>query len=100
MSTNTKRWTLKEPYRNLLDAKLSAATEAEAIDRLQATFSWRDADMAYIDRPSIFDEETDPSTYRWLLSLYQNAYTRSGSTVRLMPKEELRTLLQEVINQA
>lgn len=97
MSTNTKRWTLKDQYRNLLDAKLSAATADEALDAIEGVWSWQGG-WAYMDFPSIFEKEHDPVLYAFLMSLWKNSYVRGWN--RYMPKEELRSLLQEVITQA
>ena len=96
MSTNTKRWTLKEPYRNLLDAKLSATSADEACDAIERVWSWQDG-WAYIDGPSIYEKEHDPVLYAFLMSLWKNSYVRKSE--RYMPRQELRTMLQEVITQ-
>ena len=92
-----KRWTLKEPYRNLIDVKLSAATADEACDAIERVWSWQDG-WAFIDCPSIFEKEQEPELYAFLMSFWKNSYVRGAE--RYMPRQELRTLLREVITQA
>lgn len=93
-----ERYTLKDEYRGLLDAKLSAWSMEEALDTIMGAYGWDQAtEMAAIDRPSIFSQETDPALYELEMSVWANAYTRGKSATRYLPKSELRELLKAAI---
>ena len=91
-------WTLKDEYRDLLDAKLSAATEAEAIEAVVAGYYEIDKDTVQIDRPSIYGD-TESALYEFEMSLWRNAYALNSPWQRrcYLPKSELRELLKAVI---
>lgn len=91
-------WTLKDEYRDLLDRKLSAATEAEAIEAVVAGYYEIDKDTVQIDRPSIYGD-TESALYEFEMSLWRNAYVvnEPGPKRCFLYKQELRDMLKAAI---
>lgn len=91
-------WTLKDEYRDLLDAKLSAATKAEALEALLAGWEY-EAGNYQIDKPSLTLKALKPVQYQLERGLWDCAYWNDRGGPRSLPKEELLELLQEAITE-
>lgn len=91
-----KRWTLREPYRNLLDAKVSTLYAQEAVEKVLEAWDWEDG-WAILRQPDIFQQESDAALYEFDKSLWSNGYDLDG--IRCMPREELRLLVVGLITQ-
>lgn len=91
-------WTLKDEYRDLLDAKLSAATKAEALEALLSGWD-QDAGNYEIEKPSLTLKALKPVQYHLERRLWDTAYYNDRGGPRVLPKEELLELLQEAITE-